>query len=521
MDKTYIAIDLKSFYASVECRFRHLDPLTTNLVVADTSRTEKTICLAVSPSLKAYGIPGRPRLFEVVQAVKSVNANRRAAIRGQNFRGLSTSAVELSKDPYLELDYIAATPQMKLYEDISAKIYSIYLRYVAPEDIHVYSIDEVFLDVTAYLNTYQMTARELTEKMIHDVLSETGITATAGIAPNMYLCKVAMDIVAKHIPADENGVRIAELDEMGYRRLLWNHRPLTDFWRVGGGIARRLEKAGIYTMGDIARIALQDENYFFKMFGINAEYLIDHAFGRETTTIADIKGYKPKSSSTGTGQVLSCAYDHEKTRIILREMTELLALDLVDKKLEADQVVLTIGFDRENLDDPEVMRQYTGPISMDYYGRIVPSSVHGSSNLGRYTSSSRLMTEHVLTLFEALADPILSVRRINITANHTRPVSGEHSETEQNLDQANFEQMDLFGDNFLSEDNSENTREAMEEKRKQEELLEAELEREHRMQVAMLSLKKRFGKNSILKGTDLQEGANTIERNNQIGGHKA
>ncbi len=499
-ERVYIAIDLKSFYASVECRARKKDPFTTNLVVADASRTDKTICLAVSPALKAFGIPGRPRLFEVKQAIKEINRARLRALKGKAFQGKSDDIEELRENPALELDFIAARPQMKKYEEISAKIYSIYLRYIAPEDIHVYSIDEVFMDVTGYLRTYGLSARELAVKMIHEVFEETGITATAGIAPNLYLCKAAMDIVAKHIPADKEGVRIAELDEMSYRRILWNHRPLTDFWRVGTGYARKLESKGMFTMGDIARCALESEDMLFKMFGVNAEYLIDHAFGVENTTIADIKAYKPQSTSTGAGQVLSQPYTVEKTRIIIREMAENLAMDLLSKGLVTDQIVITVGYDIENLRNPSVMQNYKGVIKTDHYGRKVPKSAHGSINLDRWTCSVKKIAEASLKLFDSIIEPDLLTRRVYITANHTRR---ENEVREEPV----YEQLDLFTDYG-----------ALEAEREKE---EKELQREKRMQLTTLELRKKFGKNAVLKGTDLQEGANTIERNKQIGGHRA
>lgn len=498
--RTYIAIDLKSFYASVECHDRGLDPLTTNLVVADTSRTEKTICLAVSPSLKSYGIPGRARLFEVIEAVKRTNAQRSLAIHYKPFRGSSWNNTEVQNDPTLMLDYIAAKPRMQKYEEVSAHIYSIYLRYVAPEDIHVYSIDEVFMDVTAYLRTYGLSAHDLAMRMIHEVLAETGITATAGIAPNLFLCKVAMDVVAKHIPADADGVRIAELDEMTYRRTLWNHRPLTDFWRVGMGLSRRLEQNGMFTMGDIARRALENEDSLFKLFGVNAEYLIDHAFGRENTTIRDIKSYKPANNSVGSGQVLSCPYPYDKARIIVREMTDLLVLDLVDKQLVTNQMVLTISYDRTSLDDPDVRRRYKGQISLDYYGRPAPKSAHGSINLGEYTSSTRKIIDAMMELYDRIVDPILLVRKVNVTANNT---IGE----EKAAQKPQYEQLDLFTN--------------YEEKEAKKAQGRLEDERERRAQKAMLELKKKFGKNAILRGTDLQEGATMRERNQQIGGHHA
>ncbi len=498
--RTYIAIDLKSFYASVECHDRGLDPLTTNLVVADTSRTEKTICLAVSPSLKSYGIPGRARLFEVIEAVKRVNAQRSLAIHYQPFRGSSWNNLEVQSDPTLMLDYIAATPRMQKYEEVSAHIYSIYLRYIAPEDIHVYSIDEVFMDVTDYLKTYNCSAHDLAMKMIHEVLEETGITATAGIAPNLFLCKVAMDIVAKHIPADQDGVRIAELDEAHYRRVLWNHRPLTDFWRVGMGIARKLEQNGMFTMGDIARRALENEDSLFKLFGVNAEYLIDHAFGRENTTIRDIKAYKPSNNSVGSGQVLGCPYDYDKARIIVREMTDLLVLDLVDRQLVTNQMGLVISYDRTCLERPEIRAKYKGPVTLDYYGRPAPKAATGSINLGEHTSSTRRIMDAMMELYDRIVDPNLLVRRVNVTANNT---IDERTAKET----PRFEQMDLFT-NY----------EEKEETRQQNHL---EDEREKRAQKALLELKKKFGKNAVLRGTDLQEGATMIERNQQIGGHKA
>ena len=499
-ERVYIAIDLKSFYASVECRARGRDPFTTNLVVADASRTDKTICLAVSPALKAYGIPGRPRLFEVKQAVKEINRSRLRALNGKAFKGKSDDIEELRKNPALELDFIAARPQMKKYEEISASIYAVYLRYIAPEDIHVYSIDEVFMDVTGYLKIYGLTARELAVKMIHEVLEETGITATAGIAPNLYLCKAAMDIVAKHISADKDGVRIAEIDEMSYRRILWNHRPLTDFWRVGTGYAKKLESKGIFTMGDIARSALENEEMLFKMFGVNAEYLIDHAFGIENTTIADIKAYKPQSTSTGAGQVLSQPYTVEKTRIIIREMAETLAMDLLSKGLVTDQIVITVGYDIENLKNPSAMQNYKGVIKTDHYGRKVPKSAHGSINLDRWTNSVKKIVDASVELFDSIIESELLTRRVYITANHTK--------YEKDVkDEPKYEQLDLFTDYG-----------ALETERKKE---EKALEREKRMQLATLELRKKFGKNAVLRGTDLQDGANTIERNKQIGGHKA
>lgn len=505
-NRTYIAIDLKSFYASVECIERGLNPMTTNLVVADACRTEKTICLAVSPSLKAYGIPGRARLFEVVQKVKEANTRRQQKISGRSFTGASYHDAELKASPTLSLDYIVAPPRMSVYMKYSTSIYNIYLKYIAPEDIHVYSIDEVFMDVTAYLNTYQLTAHELAMKIILDVLDTTGITATAGIGTNLYLCKIAMDIGAKHIQADKNGVRIAELDEMAYRRSLWTHRPLTDFWRVGKGYAKKLEEHGLYTMGDVARCSIgkstdyYNEALLYKLFGINAELLIDHAWGWEPCTMADVKAYKPSTNSIGSGQVLHCPYSFDKAKLIVREMTELLVLDLVDKGLVTDQLVLTIGYDIQNLQDPDLRKSYHGEVTTDHYGRAIPKHAHGTGNLGKHTSSTKLIMKAVMELFDRIVDKKLLIRRINITANH---VIDEASMPKP----AAFEQLDLFTDY-----------EAVRERQAEE---EAELQREKKMQSAMLAIKKKFGKNAILKGTNLEEGATTIDRNNQIGGHKA
>ncbi|MBQ8621874.1 MAG: DNA methylase [Oscillospiraceae bacterium] len=498
MRKVYIAIDLKSFYASVECIQRDLDPLTTNLVVADASRTEKTICLAVSPSLKSYGIPGRPRLFEAVQKVKEANALRRAKAPGREFTGSSYDATELNRDPSLAIDYIVAPPRMSYYMEHSAKIYEIYLKYVAPEDIHVYSIDEVFIDATPYLKSSGCTPREFARRMIDDVLRSTGITATAGIGTNLYLCKVAMDIVAKHVEPDEFGVRIAQLDETSYRQKLWSHRPLTDFWRVGRGYSRKLEAHGLFTMGDIARCSMQNEDLLYKLFGINAELLIDHAWGWESCTIADIKAYKPSTNSISSGQVLHCPYPFEKARLIVREMTDLLALDLVDKGLVTDQMVLTVGYDIENLTDPEIREGYTGPVTTDHYGRKVPKHAHGTTNLHRLTSSAALITEAVMELFDRVVDPALLVRRINLTAAH---VISEGAVPEE----APYTQLDLFSDG--------------EDRRQREEA--AALEREKRRQQAVLRIQKKFGKNAILRGMNLEEGATARDRNRQIGGHKA
>ena len=506
MDRTYIAIDLKSFYASVECMERGLDPLTTNLVVADASRTEKTICLAVSPSLKSYGIPGRPRLFEVVQKIKEVNIERESRAPGRKFTGASFNAVELAKSPELEVSYIAAAPRMAYYMNYSTKIFDIYLRYIAPEDMHVYSIDEVFIDATAYLNTYQMTAHELALKMIRDVLHETGVTATAGIGTNMYLCKVAMDIVAKKMPADKDGVRIAELDEMSYRKILWNHVPLTDFWRVGPGYARKLIKNGLYTMGDIARCSLgkpddfYNEAFLYKLFGINAELLIDHAWGWEPTTMSAIKSYRPQKNSLGSGQVLQSPYTADKAKLIVKEMTDLLVLDLVDKKLVTNQIVLTIGYDIENLMNPEIKKKYHGEVTVDHYGRAVPKHAHGTANLSGFTSSTKLIMAAMEELFDRIINWDLLVRRINVAAANVIP---ENEISEKPV----FDQMDLFTDY-----------EALEEQNRQE---MQEREKERRIQHAVLDIQKKFGKNAILKGMNFEEGAMTRERNGQIGGHKA
>lgn len=497
-NRAYIAIDLKSFYASVECVERRLDPLSTNLVVADASRTEKTICLAVSPSLKAHGIPGRARLFEVVQKVKEANALRKYKAPRCVFTGASSDDKELKASTELAIDYIIAKPRMALYIEYSTRIYNTYLKYIAPEDIHVYSIDEVFIDATNYLDAYKLTPRELAMKMILDVLEVTGITATAGIGTNLYLCKIAMDIQAKHIPADKNGVRIAELNEMSYRRLLWSHKPITDFWRVGRGYAARLEKCGLHTMGDIARCSVgnasdyYNEDLLYKLFGVNAELLIDHAWGYEPCTLADIKAYKPSTNSIGSGQVLQSLYSFDRAKIIVAEMTELLTLDLVDKELVTDQIVLTIGYDIVNMTDPHIREAYKDAVIEDGYGRKVPKAAHGSVNL-KPTSSTKLIVEAAAELFERIADRNLYVRRINVTANHV--VSEKKAKS--------CEQLDLFTDCET------------------EQAQKAEAEREKRAQKAMLEIKKKYGKNAILKGTNLQQGAMTIERNKQIGGHKA
>lgn len=495
--RTYIAIDLKSFYASVECVERGLDPLTTNLVVADRSRTEKTICLAVSPSLKACGIPGRARLFEVEQRIREVNAERRRRAYGHRLTGKSVSAIELKAHPEWEVDYIAAPPRMAYYIEHSTRIYQIYLKYIAPEDIHVYSIDEVFMDVTAYLNTYGITAHELARKIIGDVLRQTGITATAGIGTNLYLCKVAMDIEAKHIPADKDGVRIAELDEMTYRRKLWTHRPIKDFWRVGHGIARKLEQYGIYTMGDIARQSVRNEELLYQLFGVNAELLIDHAWGWEPCTMEAVKAYKPSANSFSSGQVLQEPYTVQKARVVVREMAESAALDLLDKRMVTDQMVLTVGYDTASLSN---RTKYNGEITTDHYGRKVPKHAHGTANLDRPTSSARLISDAVMELFDRITDPALLVRRINLTANH---VTDEDTASRNPVPV----QYDLFTDY-----------EAVEKKNAEE---KEKLDKERKMQTAILKIKKQFGKNAILKGLNFEEGATAKERNKQIGGHKA
>ena len=478
MDKprTYIAIDLKSFYASVECAERGLDALTTNLVVADESRTDKTICLAVSPSLKSYGIPGRGRLFEVKQRVREVNAER---ARKARLTAKSTDNTAVQADPHLALDFLIAVPRMALYMEVSAKIYEVYLKYVSSEDIHVYSIDEVFIDATDYLPLYGLTAHELARRMIQDVLATTHITATAGIAPNLYLAKVAMDIEAKHSPADKDGVRIAELDERTYREKYWTHRPLTDFWRVGRGIAARLEKNGMYTMGDVARCSLRSEEVLYRLFGVNAELLIDHAWGWEPCTMAAIKSYRPSGHSLSSGQVLSSPYSFEKGRIIVREMTDLLALDLVSKHLVTDQMVLHIGYDTESLS-----AEYQGDVEADWYGRNVPKPAHGSVNLGRQTSSTTLIADAVMDLYDRIVDRRLYIRRVYVVANHV-------------IDESKVEgvQLDLFEETV-------------------------DTSRERSRQEAILEIRRKFGNNAILTGIDFEEGATTRERNNQIGGHR-
>ena len=499
--RVYIAIDLKSFYASVECRERGLDPLDTNLVVADESRTDKTICLAVTPSLKTYGISGRARLFEVVQQVREANRGRLHDAPGHRFSGKSCFLSELTVNPTLEIDYLIAPPRMAYYMEYSSSIYSIYLKYIAPEDIIVYSIDEVFMDVTDYLFTYKLTAHELAMKIILDVLDTTGITATAGIGTNLFLAKVAMDIVAKHIPADKNGVRIAELDEMSFRRKLWTHQPLTDFWRVGRGYSKKLEEHGMFTMGDVARMSVHNEDLLYQLFGKNAELLIDHAWGWEPCTVEAVKAYRPSDNSLGSGQVLHCPYTAEKARMVLREMAELLSLDLVRKKLVTNQIVLTIGFDIENLTDPARRQLYTGPVVKDHYGRMIPKHAHGTERLETYTSSTKKIINVATTLFDKIVDANLLIRRINIVAGHVLPEDEAPNRSDD------CEQLDMFTDYA-----------AVQAQRQKE---EEELNRERKVQEALLTIKKRFGKNAILKGMNLQEGATAKDRNEQIGGHKA
>lgn len=500
MERTYIAIDLKSFYASVECRERGLDPLDTNLVVADESRTDKTICLAVTPSLKSYGIGGRCRLFEVKQRVREANAGRRHDAPGHRLEGKSHFFSELQANPSLAVDFLIAPPRMAYYMEYSTRIYQVYMKYVAPEDIIVYSIDEVFMDVTRYLKTYGLTPHDLAMKIILDVLKTTGITATAGIGTNLYLCKVAMDIVAKHIPADENGVRIAELDERSYREKLWSHTPLTDFWRVGRGYAKKLEEHGMFTMGDVARRSLTDEELFFKLFGKNAELLIDHAWGCEPCTIEAVKAYKPSTNSLGSGQVLHEPYTAEKARIVLREMADALSMELFAKKLVTDQLVVTIGYDVENIKDAKRRASYKGEIVRDGYGRLKPKHSHGTINLARYTSSTRLIMDAAAGLYDRVVDRNLLIRQLNITACRVIPEAEAPKEDAP-------EQMDMFTDYA-----------ALDAERERE---NAALERERRKQGALLKIKRKYGKNAVLRGMNYEDGATMRDRNGQIGGHKA
>lgn len=507
MQKQYIAIDLKSFYASVECAERGLDPLDANLVVADESRTDKTICLAVSPALKAHGISGRARLFEAKQRIKEVNRERQRKAPEHRFRGKSIYGSELAKDPTLELDLVIAPPRMAYYMDYSKSIVEIYMRYVSFDDILVYSIDEVFIDATPYLSTYNMSAHDFAMMLIQEVLKETRIIATAGIGTNMYLAKIAMDIEAKHIPADKDGVRIAELNETSYRDKLWTHRPLTDFWRVGRGIARKLEQNGLFTMGDIARCSegkdtdYYNEDLLYKLLGVNAELLIDHAWGWEPTEIADCKAYKPESKSLSQGQVLSCPYDFHAGRIVVLEMADQLSMDLVRAGLFTDQVVLDVGYDIENLTDPKRAAKYKGSIVTDHYGRQIPKGVHGSKNLGRQTSSTRKIMDAVAAIYDSIVDKSLLVRRFTVAVTHLIP----EGEAESAIPAG--EQLDLFTDY-----------EALEQHRKAE---AEELDRELKMQKALITIRDKFGRNAIVKGLNMHEGATAIERNKQIGGHKA
>ncbi len=503
-EKTYIAIDLKSFYASVECIERKLDPMTTNLVVADKGRTEKTIGLAVSPSLKSFGIPGRPRLFEVVQKVKEVNNERRR--KAGKLTGESYNINELNANPSLAVSYIVAPPRMAYYMDYSTRIYQVYLKHVPPEDIHVYSIDEVFIDATGYLKSRGMTGHEFARMLIRDVLTTTGITATVGIGTNLYLAKVAMDIMAKKMPADEDGVRIAELDEITYRKELWDHRPLTDFWRVGKGYERTLEANGMFTMGDVARCSIggmfdrHNEALLYKLFGVNAELLIDHAWGYEPCTIEAIKAYKPETKSLTSGQVLHCPYEFDKAKLVIREMADLLSLDLVEKGLVTDQIVLTVGYDIENLTNPKISKLYTGPVTTDHYGRRIPKHSQGTANF-KYTSSTKRIVQEVSDLFDRIVNPNLLIRRMNISVNRLI-LEGDVKDTS-----SGSEQLSIFVDY-----------EEEERKRAEE---DATLKREKQMQTAIIDIKKRYGKNAILKGMNLEEGAAAKDRNSQIGGHKA
>ena len=500
-NRTYIAIDLKSFFASVECVERGLDPLNTNLVVADESRTEKTICLAVSPSLKAYGIGGRARLFEVIQRLQEVNNERRYKANGYRLTGKSWKDDELKKHADWEVDYIAAPPRMAKYIEYSTRIYQIYLKYIAPEDIHVYSIDEVFMDVTAYLGTYKMTAHELAMAMIREVLKNTGITATAGIGTNLYLCKIAMDIMAKKAPADKDGVRIAELDEKTYREQLWDYTPITKFWRVGKGIAEKLAQYGMYTMGDVALCSVEREGLLYKLFGVNAELLIDHAWGWEPVTMDYVKAYQPETNSLSSGQVLTEPYTFQKARVVAQEMADAVALDLVSKRLVTDQLVLTVGYDIESLTNQEIRVKYQGSVTTDHYGRQVPKHAHGTVNLDRHTSSTKQIMEAVTSLYDRIVNPDLLIRRLTLATNH---VISEDSARKTGMAPV---QLDLFTDY-----------EALQKQQKADEEAQA---KERRMQETLLSIKNKYGKNSILRGLNFEEGATAIERNKQIGGHKA
>lgn len=495
MNRIYACIDLKSFYASVECRDRNLEPITTNLVVADKSRTEKTICLAVTPALKKYGLSGRSRLYEVVQKVKSINYERKSKLKHRRFLGKSFDEIELDTHPEYELDYIVAPPRMSLYIKYSTKIYSIYLKYISSDDIFVYSIDEVFCDITDYVKIYNLSPRQLITKILCDVYKETGITATAGIGTNMYLAKVAMDIVAKHMDPDINGTRIACIDEVKYRKLLWNHKPITDFWRVGRGYSSKLEKYNIHTMGDIARCSMEREELLYKLFGINAEILIDHSWGYEPCTIKDVKEYKPSSNSLSVGQVLHEPYEFSKTKIIIEEMAEDLSLQLVSRNLLTKKIVLTIGYDIENITNSSI--NYTGEIVKDMYGRDIPKHAHGTITLNHNTSSTKLIVEKTLELFYKIMDKNLLTRRINISAN----VKAEDKILDKNI----YHQFDIFS----CSDDTDNKNKIEIEKEKDE----------LKLQKTMLNLKYKYGKNSIVKALDLSEGATTMSRNRQIGGH--
>lgn len=495
-ERKFVCIDLKSFFASVECVERGLNPLTTNLVVADESRTEKTICLAATPSLKSHGISGRARLFEVIQQIGEVNRKRAEKAPGRTLKGKSVFDPELKNNPSLAVDYIIAPPRMSYYMNYSTRIYQIYLKYVAPEDIHVYSIDEVFIDLTHYLSAEGLTAYEMTQKMLKDVLVTTGITATAGIGTNLYLAKIAMDITAKKMPPDADGARIAELDEMSYRRELWTHRPITDFWMVGSGIAKKLAANYMYTMGDVARCSHYDEAKLYRLFGVNAELLIDRAWGWEPTTIADIKSYRPSSNSLSVGQVLQSPYNFEKARLIVHEMIDQHVLDLVDKRLVTDQLVLDIGYDIENLTDSRRRENYSGEVTIDRYGRSVPKHAHGTVNLPQPTSSAHIITKALLGLYDRIADRNLLVRRITVATCKLQ------RECDTVTEQAS-RQLSLFE---TPEDSAQ---------------ADKNLETERKMQEAIIEIKKRFGKNAVLKGMNLQEGATARERNRQVGGHKA
>ena len=497
MKRQYIAIDLKSFYASVECVERGLDPLTTNLVVADVSRTEKTICLAVSPSLKKYGIPGRARLFEVIQAVKKINKERLKNAPNHVFTGKSFDENELARNPSLELDYIAATPQMAHYITKSAEIYNIYLKYINAEDIHVYSIDEMFADVTKYTKVYKKDAEGIATMMILDVYKQTGITATGGIGENLYLAKVALDIISKHTKQNKDGVRIGKLDELSYRKLLWEHTPLTDFWRIGRGYTSRLFKHGLITMGDIARQSLIDEDVLYQEFGINAELLIDHAWGYEPVTIEDIKKYKPKNNSLSIGQVLSRPYTHNEARLIIKEMADSLSMDLTKKELLTDQIVIAFGYDIGDVTE----KMNESQLEKDWYGRTVPTGEHGSINLTHFTSSTTEIMNAATKLYDKLVNKKLHVRRIFIVASRVI--------NEKDIDKVTpkYEQLNLFmSEEEFSQRKKVNSVEEMKEKK---------------LQKTIINIKDKYGKNSVLKGMNYEKSGTTIERNKQIGGHKA